>query len=115
MGLASGPLQLLMVSALYHATAATVAPISYTNMLWAVLIGYLWFGDVPTLFVLAGSVVVVAASALLVRSVQRPADCIQNQQATGCACVDTATDASPQLPKNRAGRSRSRTRFERAC
>ena len=49
MGLASGPLQLLMVSALYHASAATVAPMSYTNMLWAILIGYVWFGDVPTL------------------------------------------------------------------
>lgn len=72
MGLASGPLQLVMVSALYHATAATVAPMSYTNMLWAVLIGYLWFGDVPTLPVLAGSAVVIAATALLVRSVRRP-------------------------------------------
>jgi len=79
MGLASGPLQLLMVNALYHATAATVAPMSYTNMLWAVLIGYLWFGDVPTLFVLGGSVVVIGATALLLRSVRRPAACTQNR------------------------------------
>lgn len=114
MGLASGPLQLLMVSALYHATAATVAPIGYTNMLWAVLIGYLWFGDVPTLFVLAGSIVVVAASALLVRSVQRPEDCIQNRQATGRACVDTSSDASSQLPKNCAEDAQaSRGRYQR--
>lgn len=80
MGLASGPLQLLMVQALYHASAATIAPMSYTNMLWAVLIGYVWFGDVPSVPVLAGSAVVIAATALLVRSVKRPADCIQNQQ-----------------------------------
>jgi len=79
MGLASGPLQLLMTQALYHATAATVAPMSYTNMLWAVLIGYLWFGDVPTLAVLGGSIVVIVATALLVRSVRRPGACIQNQ------------------------------------
>jgi drug/metabolite transporter (DMT)-like permease len=82
MGLASGPLQLLMVTALYHATAATVAPMSYTNMLWAVLIGYLWFGDVPTLPVLVGSAVVIAATALLVRSVRRPGNCIQDQHGT---------------------------------
>lgn len=79
MGLASGPLQLLMTQALYHATAATVAPMGYTNMLWAVLIGYLWFGDVPTPAVLGGSFVVIAATALLVRSVRRPGPCIQNQ------------------------------------
>jgi len=77
MGLASGPLQLVMVSALYHASAATVAPTSYTNMLWAVLIGYFWFGDVPTIPVLAGSAVVIAATALLVRSIQKPASCIR--------------------------------------
>lgn len=71
MGFASGPLQLLMVQALYHATAATVAPLSYTNMLWAVLIGYFWFGDVPPLSVLVGSVVVIAATAFLVQSVRR--------------------------------------------
>lgn len=80
MGLSSGPLQLLMVNALYHASAATVSPMSYTNMLWAVLIGYVWFGDVPTFAVLAGSVVVIAATALLVRSVSRLADCIQNER-----------------------------------
>lgn len=102
MGLASGPLQLLMVQALHHATAATVAPVSYTNMLWAVLIGYLWFGDVPTLSVLAGSVVVIAATALLVRSVRRPGNCIQNQQATCSGCVDKSFSASTQSPKSLA-------------
>jgi drug/metabolite transporter (DMT)-like permease len=68
MGLASGLLQLVMVQALYHASAATVAPVSYTNMLWAVLIGYVWFGDVPTVAVLAGACVVIVATGILVRS-----------------------------------------------
>jgi drug/metabolite transporter (DMT)-like permease len=107
MGLASGPLQLLMVSALYHASAATVAPTSYTNMLWAVLIGYFWFGDVPTVSVLAGSAVVIAASALLVRSVKRPANCIQNQQALPSGYVDTSISPSTQSPKGRAANART--------
>jgi drug/metabolite transporter (DMT)-like permease len=102
MGLASGPLQLVMVSALYHASAATVAPASYTNMIWAVLIGYFWFGDVPTVSVLAGSAVVIAATALLVRSVQRPASCIQNQQALPSGCVDMPGSPSTQSPNGRA-------------
>ena len=107
MGLASGPLQLVMVSALYHASAATVAPASYTNMLWAVLIGYFWFGDVPTIPVLAGSAVVIAATALLVRSVQRPASCIQNQQALPSGCVDMPGSPSTQSPKGHAREART--------
>jgi drug/metabolite transporter (DMT)-like permease len=86
MGLASGLLQLVMVQALYHATAATVAPVSYTNMLWAVLIGYVWFGDVPTVFVLAGSVVVIAATALLVRSAHRSENCTEKQRELPGGC-----------------------------
>jgi drug/metabolite transporter (DMT)-like permease len=103
MGLASGPLQLLMVSALYHATAATVAPVSYTNMVWAILIGYLWFGDVPTPSVLAGSAVVIAATALLVRSVQGSANCIQNKHCEQDGYVDMPADRSTQSPKRIAG------------
>lgn len=113
MGLASGPLQLVMVNALYHASAATVAPTSYTNMLWAVLIGYFWFGDVPTLPVLAGSVVVIAATALLVRSVQRPARCIQNQQASPSGCVDTSISPSTQSPKGSADARAARGEYHR--
>lgn len=107
MGLASGPLQLVMVSALYHASAATVAPASYTNMLWAVLIGYLWFGDVPTIAVLAGSAVVVAATGLLLRSVQLPVRCLQNQQALPGGYVDTPGAPSTQSPNDRAREARA--------
>lgn len=68
MGVASGLCQWLTVQALYHASAASVAPINYTNMLWAIIIGYLWFGDVPTPQVLAGSAVVIAATAVLLHA-----------------------------------------------
>ena len=68
MGIASGLCQWLTVQALYHASAAAIAPINYTNMLWAIIIGYLWFGDVPTLAVLTGSGIVMASTAVLLHA-----------------------------------------------
>jgi drug/metabolite transporter (DMT)-like permease len=68
MGLASGLCQWLTMQALYHASAASIAPINYTNMLWAIIIGYLWFGDVPALSVLAGSAIVIAATGILLHA-----------------------------------------------
>lgn len=68
MGLASGLCQWLTMQALYHASAAVIAPINYTNMLWAIIIGYLWFGDLPTLPVLGGSAIVIASTALLLHA-----------------------------------------------
>src|SRR5690606_20375843 len=49
MGLASGCCQFLMVRAFYHASASAIAPITYSKMFWAIIIGFVWFGDVPTL------------------------------------------------------------------
>jgi drug/metabolite transporter (DMT)-like permease len=71
MGLASGLCQWLTMQALYHATAAAIAPINYTNMLWAIIIGYFWFGDVPTLPVLAGLAIVIAATGVLIHAARR--------------------------------------------
>jgi hypothetical protein len=44
---------------------ATIAPLSYTKMLWALIVGFVWFGEVPTALVLGGSAIVIAASALV--------------------------------------------------
>jgi drug/metabolite transporter (DMT)-like permease len=43
------------------APASVVVPYQYTMILWAVLLGYLVFGDVPQLHVVIGSAVIVAA------------------------------------------------------
>jgi drug/metabolite transporter (DMT)-like permease len=71
MGLASGVCQYLTVRAFYHAPAATLAPVTYTKMLWAVIIGLVWFGDVPTVAVLSGAAVVIVATLLVMRR-ERP-------------------------------------------
>jgi drug/metabolite transporter (DMT)-like permease len=50
-----------MIKALQLAPAAVVQPFSYTLLLWAVVIGYFGFGDVPDVWKLVGAGVIVAA------------------------------------------------------
>jgi drug/metabolite transporter (DMT)-like permease len=68
MGLASGVCQYVTIRPMYYARASTLAPVSYTSMIWAILIGFLWFGDVPTTTVMLGSAIVLAATALALRA-----------------------------------------------
>ena len=43
------------------APASTVVPYQYTMILWAVMFGYLVFGDVPSLAMALGSVIIIGA------------------------------------------------------
>jgi drug/metabolite transporter (DMT)-like permease len=47
--------------ALKLAPASTVVPYQYTLIVWAVILGYLVFGDVPPLSTLVGAVIIVGA------------------------------------------------------
>ena len=47
--------------ALKLAPASVVAPFQYTMILWAILLGYVAFGDVPSMQTLAGAAIVTAA------------------------------------------------------
>ena len=62
-GIVSGIAQFLMVRAFYHARASVIAPISYSGMFWAIIIGFVWFGDVPTLRVMLGTGVILLTTA----------------------------------------------------
>lgn len=68
MGLASGGAQYMTTRALYHAPAATIAPMNYSKMIWALLIGFFAFGDWPGPVVLAGSALVLASTWVVYRS-----------------------------------------------
>lgn len=59
--------------ALKLAPAAAVAPLQYTLLPWAVLLGWMFFGDPPRLAMLLGAAVIVAAglTLLAVESSQR--------------------------------------------
>lgn len=71
MGIASGYFQFLTVRAFYHAAPSAIAPVTYSKMFWALLIGLFWFGDIPTSRMLLGGGIVILATAIGIRSSSR--------------------------------------------
>ncbi|MFN3525972.1 MAG: DMT family transporter [Paracoccus sp. (in: a-proteobacteria)] len=65
-GLIGGIGQICLTSAYRYADASVVAPFDYSSMVFAVLIGWTVFGEVPTLTVLAGAALVVFAGILII-------------------------------------------------
>ena len=61
LGIVSCAAHLLITRALKLAPASTLAPLHYTLLLWAVVFGFAFFGDVPGTRILAGSAIVVVA------------------------------------------------------
>jgi drug/metabolite transporter (DMT)-like permease len=47
--------------ALKLAPASVVVPYQYTTILWAIVLGYAVWGDIPDLFMLAGAAIIIAA------------------------------------------------------
>ena len=65
-GLLGGVGQILLTSAYRYASASVVAPFEYSSMLLALGIGFFIFGEVPTLVMLGGAALVVAAGVLII-------------------------------------------------
>lgn len=65
-GFCGGIGQILMTSAYRHAEVSTVAPFEYTSMILAIAVGYVVFGDVPTLYMLVGGMIVVGAGIFII-------------------------------------------------
>lgn len=61
MGLIGGIGQVMMTEGYRHAEASVLAPFDYSNMVWVVIISIIVFGDVPSLTVAIGAVIVVGA------------------------------------------------------
>ena len=57
----------LMATAFARAEAARLAPLEYTALIWAALIGYGVFGEVPTLATAAGALLIIGAAAVASR------------------------------------------------
>lgn len=61
LGLLGGFSQFWATQALSYAPAAAVAPFNYTQMIWAVIFGFVVWGDLPTVDLLIGVVIVVVS------------------------------------------------------
>ncbi|MBW2578207.1 MAG: DMT family transporter [Deltaproteobacteria bacterium] len=60
-GLLAGSAQYCLTEAFRIAPPSVIAPFEYTSLLWAMLFGFLVWGDVPTLLVLVSAAVVIAS------------------------------------------------------
>ena len=65
-GLLGGLGQILLTSSYRFADASIVAPFDYASMIFALGIGYVFFGEVPTLIMLAGAALVIAAGVMII-------------------------------------------------
>jgi drug/metabolite transporter (DMT)-like permease len=61
MGLLGGIGHLILIRALTIAPASLLAPFVYTQIVWALVLGYLVFGDLPNVWMLLGGAVIVAS------------------------------------------------------
>lgn len=65
-GLLGGVAQIFITSAYRYADAAVIAPFDYVSILIAMIIGFVFFGDVPTAQMLIGSGIVILSGVLII-------------------------------------------------
>lgn len=70
-GVTGGLAQLCLTAAYQRAGTSVVAPFDYTQLLWALLIGYAVFGELPAPIMLAGAAIVVAAGLYILHRERR--------------------------------------------
>lgn len=58
----------LLIEALRLAEASVIAPVRYTALIWATLIGFVVWGDVPDAWVVIGAAVIIASGLYMVRA-----------------------------------------------
>ena len=65
-GLLGGVAQILVTSSYRFGAASMLAPVDYSSMIFAILVGYIWFDELPTLVMMAGATLVVAGNILVI-------------------------------------------------
>jgi len=65
-GVVGGLGQILLTSSYRYADAGVLAPFTYVSMLWSILIGLIWFNEVPTWGALIGACFVIGAGVIIV-------------------------------------------------
>lgn len=70
-GLLVGGAHYLHIESFRLAEAATIAPFRYTSIVWGVLFGFAFFGQLPGPWVIAGSVLVIASGLYIMQRERR--------------------------------------------
>ena len=65
-GFIGGVAQIFLTLSYRYADASVVAPFDYASMLFALVIGYVWFNEVPTLAMLIGAALIAAAGIAII-------------------------------------------------
>ena len=60
-GIASTTGQWIVVLAIRYADASVLAPFSYSQLVWATMLGFLIFGDVPDILTIAGAAIIIGS------------------------------------------------------
>jgi drug/metabolite transporter (DMT)-like permease len=66
MGFIGGVAHIFLTESYRHASASVVAPFDYTAMLWALIIGYWMFGELPAPLVYVGGLIVAGAGLFVI-------------------------------------------------
>ena len=66
LGILGGLAHIVLTESYRFASASVLAPFDYTSMLWALLLGYWMFGEVPTGLVFVGGAIVIAAGLFVI-------------------------------------------------
>ncbi len=64
-GLVGGVAQIMVTSAYRFGGASMLAPFDYTSMIFAIILGWMLFGELPTMLMLVGSTLVIAGGGLI--------------------------------------------------
>ena len=65
-GVIGGLSHIFLTESYRHAPQSVVAPFNYTTMLWALVLGYVVFGEIPVPVVLVGASIIAAAGLIVV-------------------------------------------------
>jgi drug/metabolite transporter (DMT)-like permease len=66
LGVLGGLAHVLLTESYRHAPASVIAPFDYSSMIWAFILGYAMFGEVPTVYVFVGGAIVAAAGLFVI-------------------------------------------------
>jgi drug/metabolite transporter (DMT)-like permease len=65
-GMLGGVGHILLTESYRYAAASVIAPFDYSTMIWAIILGYWFFGEVPNSLVLIGAAIVIASGLFVI-------------------------------------------------